>query len=63
MKRAKKAILRSFLATELESVLMFVYILQVLCIEAWAVQLSSIATETKTIHPSLVQGKKINQAC
>lgn len=62
MKRAKKALLRSFLATELESVLMFVYISQVLCIEAWAVRLSRIAAETKTIHPSAAQGRKINQA-
>lgn len=63
MKKAKKAIRCSSLATELESVLILVYILPVLCIEAWAVQLSSITSETKTLRPGLVQGQKTTQGC
>jgi len=59
----QKAVLRSSLATELESVLMLVYILQVLCIEARAVQLSSVAAETKADYPGLVPGKRTNRAC
>lgn len=63
MKRAKKALLPGSLATELESVWTFVCVLQLLCIEAGAVQLSSIATETKTVHPRAGKKIKINQAC
>lgn len=62
MKRAKKAVLRSFLATEPESGLTSARTVQVLCIAARAVQLGSVAAETKGTHPALGQGKKISPA-
>lgn len=61
MKRAKKAVLRSFLATEPESGLTSARTVRVLCIAARAVQLGSVAAETKGTHPALGRGRKSAQ--